>query len=311
MAFWHTKAGGDGWTALMFCADRVAMADVERRAGARPRVHAGDVFAREGDDLTALKRLKNARRPWRKRRVALLCEGQYQLLQAEAPDNITDLPRQELREALRWRIKEMVDFPVEQAGIDVVEIPAAGSRARQLWVVAARHETVRDCVHLFQDARVALDAIDIPEMAQRNLAGLFEEENRGLALVGFDPRESGGGLLTITWQGELIVMRHLEASGPALSRPGAAALHERILLDIQRTLDNFDRNYSMITINRLLVGPLPGGEEFVAYLAANLSLPVAGANLCDVLDLSAVPALEDPAVQAENWLALGAALREE
>lgn len=294
----------------MFGNERIAVVDVERRTDAPPCVRACDSFARSGSDLDAVRRLKNAKRLARQRCTTLLAHGQYQLLQVEAPDEARDLPREELREAMRWRVKEMVDFPVDRAGIDVLEIPVSGGRTSQLWVVAASHDVLRPRIHLFQDAKARLDAIDIPELAQRNLATLFEEEGRGAALVAFDSRERGGGHLTISHRGELFMARHIEVSGPELAKSSAEALHERVLLDIQRTLDNFDRNYSAIPLTRLWVGPLPGGEAFVEYLGANLSLPVVRANLAEVFDIAAVPALADSAAQAENWLALGAALRD-
>ncbi|MEW6165504.1 MAG: agglutinin biogenesis protein MshI [Pseudomonadota bacterium] len=308
MAFWQKLANEDGWTAVVFGTDRIAVASVERRREERPRVRACDSFAREGDELEALKRLKNAKRLARQRCTTLLWHGQYQLLQVDAPDNARDLPHDELREAMRWRVKDMVDFPVEQAGIDVLDIPAPASRSPQLWVVVANRDALQARVRLFQDSRIPLTAIDIPELAQRNIAALFEEPNRGLAVVAFD---SKGGRLTISYQGELFMVRHLDVGGPELAGAQAGALHERVLLDIQRSLDNFDRNYSAVPLNRLLVGPLPGGEKFVEYLAANLSLPVASANLADVLDIEATPALAEVSAQYDNWRALGAALRDQ
>lgn len=311
MALGKNQALGDGWTAVTLDGARIAIAQVTRQSGARPRVQSCDSFAREGSPLDALKRLKNAKRLARARCTALLEHGQYQLLQVDLPDNLPkDAPPAELRETMRWRVKEMVDFPVDQAGVDVLEIPGQGARPPQLWVIASSHEVLRPCIHLFQDAKVALEAIDIPELAQRNLAGLFEEPDRGLALVSFDTSSKGGGRLTITYQGELYMTRHLDVSGPELAGPDAASLHERVLLDIQRSLDNFDRNYSAIPLNRLLVGPLPNGDAFVSYLRDNLSLPVAQANLGDVLDFADTPALQDMAAQAESWLVLGAALRD-
>jgi MSHA biogenesis protein MshI len=308
MTFWQKQASVDGWTAVVFGVDRVAVAEVALRRDARPLVRACDSFAREGNELDALKRLKNAKRLARNRCTTLLWHGQYQLLQIDAPDNAKEIPREELRETLRWRVKEMVDFPVDRAGIDIIDIPVPGGRTPQFWVVAASHDVLVPRVHLFQDAKISLDAIDVPELAQRNLAALFEDPNRGLALVSFD---SKGGVLTISYQGELFMTRHIDVSGPELVGPDAGTLHERVLLDIQRSLDNFDRNYSSITLTRLLVGPLPGGEPFVSYLANNLSLPVANANLADVLDIEATPRLAETAAQAESWLALGAALREQ
>lgn len=309
MAFLQKKASGDGWTAVVFGADRIAMADIQRRRDARPLVRSCDSFAREGSDSDVLKRLKHAKRLAHNPCTTLLWHGQYQLLQVDAPDNLPeDGPREELREALRWRIKEMVDFPIEQAGVDVLHIPVQGSRARQLWVVAASHDVLRPRIQLFQDAKTPLAAIDIPELAQRNLSGLFEEANRGLALVAFDDK---GGRLTITYRGELFMTRHIDVSGPELTGANAGTLHERVLLDIQRSLDNFDRNYSAIPLTRLLVGPLPGGTAFVDYLAGNLSLPVAAADLAEALDIEATPHLAEVALQADSWLALGAALRDE
>lgn len=307
MAFLKKQAAGDGWTSVIFGTDRIVVADVLRRTDARPQVRACDSFAREGGELDALKRLKNAKRLARNRCTTLLWHGQYQFLQVDAPDNAKDMPREELREAMRWRIKEMVDFPIETAGVDVIVIPTVGSHSPQLWVVVANREALQSRIHLFQDSKISLEAIDIPELAQRNLAALFEEPNRGLAVVAFD---SKGGRLTISYQGELYTVRYLDVSGPELASAHAEAQYERVLLDIQRTLDNFDRNYSAIPLSRLLVGPLPGGERFVEYLATNLSLPVASANLAEVLDLDAVPGMAEVSAQYENWRALGAALRD-
>lgn len=308
MAFWEKKTIGSGWTSVVLDADRISVACVTRGPDARPQVEECESFAREGSDLDALKRLKHAKRLARNHCTTLLAQGQYQLLQVDRPDNLPkDAPREDLRETLRWRIKEMVDFPVDQAGVDILPIPPQAGRTPQLWVVAASHDSLRPRVHLFQDAQVPLEAIDIPELAQRNLAGLFEELNRGLALASFDGK---GGQLTITFQGELFMTRHLDVSGPELARPDAGGLHERVLLDIQRSLDNFDRNYSSIPLTRLLIGPLPGGEVFIDYLRNNLSLPVAVANLADVMDFAAVPRLRETAAQVDAWLALGAALRE-
>lgn len=307
MAFLKKQAAGDGWTSVVFGTDRIVVADVLRRTDARPQVLACDSFAREGGELDALKRLKNAKRLARNRCTTLLWHGQYQFLQVDAPDNAKDMPHEELREAMRWRVKEMVDFPIETAGVDVIVLPPVGSHSAQLWVVVANREALASRVHLFQDSKIPLDVIDIPELAQRNLAALFEEPNRGLAVVAFDGK---GGRLTISYQGELYTVRYLDISGPELASAHAEAQYERVLLDIQRTLDNFDRNYSAIPLSRLLVGPLPSGDRFVGYLAENLSLPVVSANLADVLDIDAVPALSDVAAQYENWRALGAALRD-
>ena len=291
----------DNWTSVIFSPGRIDVAEVRRRTDARPEVCGWESVAFEGTELDALKRL---RRRLHGRCTTLLRHGQYQILQAEAPP----VPIEERRDAVRWRIKEMVDFPVEQAGIDVLDIPAAqgGGRVPQIYAVVAGHAALAPRIHLFQDAKIPLAAVDIPEVAQRNVAALFEDENRGLALLGFD---GDGGRLTFTYRGELYATRHIDVGAKELAASGG--VFERVLLDVQRSLDNFDRNYSFITLSRLLVAPIPGADAFVEYLKGNLYQPVALLDLAAGLDLGPVPALAEPQRQAAALLAVGAALREE
>lgn len=297
----------NNWVSVILLPGRIDIAEVRRRTDALPEVYGWESVAFDGPDLDALKRLRGRLRG--RRCTTLLRHGQYQMLQIEAPK----VPREERRDAVRWRIKEMVEFPVEVAGIDVLDIPAAqgGGRGPQIYAVAASRAQLAARIHLFQDARIPLAAIDVPELAQRNVAALFEEENRGLALLSFD---GDGGRLTFTYQGELYATRRIDIGAKDLTAPGGEApggVFERVLLDVQRSLDNFDRNYSFITLTRLLVAPIAGAQSLVDYLKGNLYQPVMLLDLAAGLDFGPVPALAAPEHRADTLLAIGAALREE
>lgn len=298
----------DNWTSVIFFPGRIDIAAVRHGADGRPEVGDWESIAFDGPELDALKRLRPRLRG--RRCTTLLRHNEYQMVQLEAPQ----VPLEERRDAVRWRIKEMVSFAVEQAGVDVLDIPVAqgsGARGPQVFAVAASHAALAPRVRLFQDAQIPLAAIDIPDLAQRNVAALFEEENRGLALLAFD---ADGGRLTFTYRGELYATRHIDGSMKELAAPGGDApggIFERVLLDVQRSLDNFDRNYSFITLTRLLVAPIPGAAAFVEYLKGNLYQPVALLDLAQGFDLARAPGLADPERQADALLALGAALREE
>jgi MSHA biogenesis protein MshI len=308
MVSWAGKSGGNGWTSVLTGDDRIVIAEVDRVRGGRPQVRRWESFAADRQDApAALKRLRAARQLGG-RCTTLLHHGQYQLLQVEAPT----VAAEERANALRWRIKEMVEFPVDRAGIGVLDIPTAPGPGKtpQVFVVAASHDVLGPRIRQFQDAKAPLAAIDIPELAQRNVAALFETENRGLAFLAFD-RE--GGRLTFTYGGELCVSRRIDVSADALATATAdtGGLYERVLLDVQRSLDNFDRNFSFISLARLLVAPVPGARAFIDYLRSNLYQPVEAVDLKQVLDLDAVPRLADPVQQSDALLAIGAALRED
>lgn len=294
--------GGSDWTSLVFGDRTVQLARLRRLNGGRPELLAWENYAREGADLDIVKRLRVGGRLGG-RCTLVLQHGEYQLLQVEPPP----VAAGELRDAVRWKIKDMVDFPVEDAGIECLP-PVTGARAGLIYAVAASRSVLQSWARIFQDAKAPLLAIDVADLAQRNIAALFEEKNRGLALLAFD---EGGGRLTFTYQGELYFSRRIEVAPAEMAAADAAAIFERVLLDVQRTLDNVDRSYSAITIARLLVSPPPGAAKFVDYLRENLYQPVEAIDLGRQVDLSRVPALANPTAQAQALLAIGAALREE
>jgi len=295
--------GGNDWTSVVFSGRTVQLAHVRRRADGRPELLGWESYPREGSDLDVVKRLRAGKRLGSGRCTLVLPHGQYQLLQVDAPA----VAAEELRNAVRWKIKDMVDFPVDDAGIECLP-PVAGSRAGQIYTVAASRGVLQSWIRLFQEAKAPLHAIDVADLAQRNVSAMFEDKNRGLALLAFD---DNGGRLSFTYQGELYFSRHIDVVTADMAAADTAAIFERVLLDVQRTLDNVDRSYSAIPIARLLVSPPTGAAKFVDYLRENLYQPVESLDFARYLDLARVPALANPAVQGQALLAIGAALRDD
>lgn len=216
-------------------------------------------------------------------RFALLLESSdYQLLQADAPAVDAD----EMREALRWQIKDSVAFPVDQATIDFVELPArssAAGRPKQMLVVAAPHATLRPWIEFFQDAHADLVVIDVPELAQRNLAARFESGKRGFVFLNFD---GDGGMLTFLHDGELIGWRRLDATLSLIAEvtpDRQESVFDRIALELQRSVDNFERQSGGINIGRLALLKSAGLDPLLAHLEANMSVPVEFVELGSVV----------------------------
>jgi MSHA biogenesis protein MshI len=86
-------------------------------------------------------------------------------------------------------------------------------------------------------------------------------------------------------------------------------MFERIALELQRSLDHFDRQFSNVPVARLLLGPVPAEIGLRQYLADNLSAQVDSVELGEVLDFHRVPELREPGEQMQRWQTLGAALR--
>lgn len=295
-----------GWLSIAMREGRIDFVHMRREPGRKPLVALADSVEQGVDEATTLTALKKPMRLNRYRCTVLLRHGKYQLIQTDAVAG----PPDEAREVVRWKLKDQVEFSVDTAAIDLLPIPSDG-RSPQVFAALSPESTIAPLVQAFQAAKVPLAAIDLPEMSQRNLAALFEEGGRGLATLIFDDDE---GLLTFTQNGELLVVRHVEIPARQLVAADPERrdmLFERIALDVQRSLDNFDRVYSAVTLSNILVAPIPGVEGFLDYLRANLTLAVAPLEVSEVLDMAAVPALLDPVRQFQCLRAIGAALREE
>jgi MSHA biogenesis protein MshI len=295
-----------GWLAFAIAGEHVLAASVERMPDAKPVVRL--VSPVTAPSLAeAIDKVGRDGQAGLRHCSTLLKGGDYQILNVEAPS----VPREEMKTAMRWRLKDVLDFPAAEATIDVLDIALdANSRAQQsVFVVAAKNSIIAPRQKLFLDAKVELTAIDIPEMAQRNVSAMLEPEGRGIAMLSFG---DDGGLLTVSYRGELYLSRRFDVTLAQLLEPDHDRKHasfDKITLELQRSLDHFERQYSFISVAKLILGPsaVAGLDE---YLSSNLYTPVETLNLAALFDLSRTPELADLAQQQRFFLAIGAALRD-
>jgi len=297
----------DGWLAVASRGGVVDLAHIHVGAGGRPEVTLCESFRKEGSEVDTYSRLRKQFGLDRYRATTSLRFGEYQFLQVEPPD----VPPAEMKEAMRWRIKGMVEFPVDQATLDVLELPEAaeGVRNRFVFVACAPNDVLGARIQSLQQAKIDIEAIDVPETVQRNIAALYEPPGRGVAMLGFSAE---GGLLTFTYRGELLASRRLETTLDQLidaDPDGRHALFDRIVLEMQRSIDAFEHQHHYVSLAQLMVMPLPEEVGLAAYLGQNLYVLVEAVDLGKVMDLIKVPELRAPGRQAQCFHLLGAALR--
>lgn len=226
--------------------------------------------------------------------------GEYRIVLTEAPR----VPREEMREAVQWQVKDLIDFPLDEATIDVFDVPSSVNTQNQINVVAARKTVIKDKVDMLKAAKVPVKAIDIEELALRNLAKCVDPENKG-AILFYITRNYG--VILFVKGGELYFSRRLDRGTDALASSESAL--EMIALEIQRSVDYFDRHFSSVPISNLVVLPSVGiRESFIEFLDKNLSVKCSAANLAEGLEWS-----KDASNDAQSTLliSLGTALREE
>lgn len=298
------KRTSEGWLAVWLSEGNARFAHV--KPGARPAVLSLEEREWDAADPKALERVTKQVHASRYRCTTLLAQSDYQILLVEAPNVKPD----ELKAAVRWRIKDMIDYHLHDATIDVLDVPAiaAPQRPATMYVVSTKNQTVQQLVDRFDAARIPLTVIDIPDTAQRNIAALYESPQRALLTASFD---IDGGLITITSGGELYVSRRLDIGYAQVNGEERERAFDRVLVEVQRSLDHFERNFSQLTVERVLLAPMAQSEALVTHLAANLQLPVAAMELVDVMDLPPVYLAAPADVRARWFRLIGAGLRVE
>ncbi|MBW0149327.1 biogenesis protein MshI [Marinobacter arenosus] len=168
---------------------------------------------------------------------------QYQVFQMERPDGVDE---SELADALKWKLKDFLDFSPTDVVSDVFPFPQDASRGRGALVnvVAARKSLVRELVALVAASDLLLDRIDIAELALRNLASVLDENRRGIALVHL--RESYGQMI-VCREDTLYLSRRLDVPAADLrdvARQESAV--QTLALEMQRSLDYYESQLGQV-----------------------------------------------------------------
>ncbi|MBL8318172.1 MAG: hypothetical protein JNJ42_07185 [Burkholderiaceae bacterium] len=297
-----------GWVGCVPMGTTAALACVERREGKRPLVRWIEQVPWT-DATASLRALKKRHGLQRHRCVAVLPRTHYQVLPMDAPD----VPRDEWAQAIRWKLKDSVDFAVDQAAVQLLELPAGAShRAQpQVLAVAAPLPPLADLVRVAAAADTPWSAIDIAETALRNICAVVAAPGQVLALLHVGHEHS---TLVIAAHGELLMSRQITFDLAQLSAADAtqsAAAFDRAGLELQRTFDGFERQFGNLSLARLLIAPAHASEAFAAHLRELLYVPVAPLDLSAALSLRDAPELADPQVLSDCLGAIGAALRDD
>ena len=284
-----------------FHEDGISYVRVSRQSAGVPRIAALEFFTCDAEHRAeTLNALVKKYKLKKSECSSFLRVDDYRLLSAEKPE----VPEEDLIDAIRWEIKDMIGFPLEEATIDVFPFPAEAANDNQLNVVAAKKVVINEQTAMFKEAKLNLNMIDIEELAYRNIAATQEKETLGSVVLIL---RKDHGMVLFCKAGELHFSRRLAAGYDVLN--GDPGQIEAIALEIQRSIDYFDRHFANVGINNLILLPYPGNEEnTVSFLNSNLTVSCSLADLTSGIDWEQEFNHQE---KARCLLAMGVALRVE
>jgi len=235
---------------------------------------------------------------------SLLDGADYQLLLVESPEV---LPA-EMKAAVRWRLKESLDFPIEEAVVDVFNIPEPARRtgSKMMYAIAARSAAIAKHAALLRTQSARFDVIDIPELALRNLASQLPEAADGLIFLWL---EAASAQLLVIKGKTLYLARGVQFSARRNAGSEADQANvQAIALELQRSMDYFESHYEQAPIGTLIIAP-PGqtAQDLAEQLASQTGLRIQALELERAIELPP----GTPAKDRRALLAIGAAMRDD
>jgi MSHA biogenesis protein MshI len=302
---WLQRSRLDGWVTVVPHGTTAQALYLQWPVDGRPQVRWACRldWAKPLDSLRTLRRQRTLQRHYR---LLVLQRHQYQLLPAEAPE----VPREHWPDAVRWQLRDLVSFPVADAQIDLLEIPAETNQRGRPSVLAALapRQEIAPIAETALRARAPWKVMDLPETALRNLAALLEEPGRGVALLLIDEAHC---TLVITASGELLQSRHIDVTAAQIADADDTLRQQafdRAGLELQRTLDSFERLFSRVTLSRLVVAN-DRSDAFADYVRDLLYVPVVRLRIEDCIDFGSADLDSGLTPDTVSPIAIGAALR--
>ena len=247
----------------------------------------------------------------------VLSQHEYELELIEAPPVEAD----EMLEAVRWRLKDLISLPIEDSVIDIFHLPedAYRGRMKMLYVVASSRETILNKLKFAKDAGLDLKVIDIEELALRNLALYLPDVDQGT--VAFLAMKENNGQIHMFSHEDMYLTRSIEMGYSSfipqeseewqIERDDHGAMAERFVLDVQRSLDYYESQVGKGIANKLYLLPSAmDASDVKGHLQNMLSQTV------DNLDCNSFIPFDDAlkpnlSQQAVSLPAIGAVLRRE
>lgn len=224
--------------------------------------------------------------------VCTLAKKDYQTFLLEKPH----VPEAEMLSAIRWRLADSLDYPIDASVMDYIELPSK-SASEMVYIVVANKGAISDHLQIVQKAGLKPILVDIPELCQ---AAMFEKMGDNVRSKAFVRITNHGVNLQIYKKGHLLLMRHIDLEYGKFDEFDKF-VHE-LALQIQRSQD-----YCSSTI--------ADTSNSIIYVESNINQPQICETLEKILGLSVQPLVHDTFLESGlgnyDMLALMGALLKE
>ncbi|WP_133129852.1 hypothetical protein [Legionella yabuuchiae] len=232
----------------------------------------------------------------------ILYPGQYELILMDA----LDIPESDMAKALRWRLKGLVDYPLNDIVVDVFPIPAHGvaGQRKKVFVAVTPMSTLIARINMIKDAFIHVKQVGIAELAVRNLTTLVPSDEEAPIITISLVKEYCQ--LQILYKHDLYLVRELNFKEKDLLQTQEDTLHN-FLLEIQRSMDYCISELKLPEVKKVMFTPnFYQAKTLLEFLEKELPHEVVLLNLSYYLKNDHALSFEQ---QKNTFLSIGGALK--
>ncbi len=207
----------------------------------------------------------------------VLNENDYELQLLETPQ----VEESEMREAVRWRLKDLIHTPIEDIALDIFHLPddAYRGRMKMIYAVAAQKKSIEKALDFITQVGLSPSVINIPEMTLRNIAMYIPEMEFGTVAL-LQMHATHGAMLMYSFDA-LYLTRQIDFGFSSFAKQEGAftldnqVIVERLSLDLQRSLDYYESQLGKGVTNKIYVLPMEDEQvNFEDELQTSLHTPI-------------------------------------
>lgn len=164
----------------------------------------------------------------------------YSMLLVDAPD----VPDQELSDAVKWKVKDLINHDIESVVVDAFRLPEDAYRGRMnmLYVAVMETDVVQGLVNLCDKSGLQLESIGVNELAMSALTEhVAADSDLGAAFLYIN---GNSGTINLIEQGHLYLTRTIELAKGGGTFSGNLDFQQdpvdNLALDVQRSLDYYE-----------------------------------------------------------------------
>lgn len=198
----------------------------------------------------------------------------YRLILIEKPK----VAENEMGEATKWLVKDLIDFPIEEAVIDFFPAPNRAGQAEKMYVVVARMQWLSLIADMVAKAGLNFKSLNVAALALRNIfSSMHIIGNSAVFLM----RNKDQYYILVIKDQLIYLERKLELSSQnELDAQMFESFCNELVNELQHSIDFYQNRDKTIPV-KIFLDPLLGkNQKLVQFIETTLSLQV------EVLDTS-------------------------